>query len=130
MKCFTVLQFFVKIVFRVSSASWYFLNVFGLRSMYSLILGENNAADQTRIMQEQMSGAAMAMQQDPQKAFKVSRCPLCTVHTSKLFSMLMCIFIFLSVEVPFFGQILNHLPIKIFGRISIVTLSLDEVTLR
>jgi len=56
---------------RVSSASWHFLNVFGLRSMYSLILGENNAADQTRIMQEQMSGAAMAMQQDPQKAFKV-----------------------------------------------------------
>ncbi|CAK8691207.1 unnamed protein product [Clavelina lepadiformis] len=54
----------------VSSASWYFLNVFGLRSMYSLILGENNAADQTRLMQEQMSGAAMAMQQDPQKAFK------------------------------------------------------------
>jgi len=40
--------------------------------MYSLILGENNAADQTRLMQEQMSGAAMAMQQDPQKAFKVN----------------------------------------------------------
>nr|CAB3242382.1 ER membrane protein complex subunit 3 [Phallusia mammillata] len=54
----------------VSSASWYFLNVFGLRSMYSLILGENNAADQTRLMQDQMSGAAMAMQQDAQKAFK------------------------------------------------------------
>lgn len=59
------------VVHRVSSASWYFLNVFGLRSMYSLILGEDNAADQTRIMQEQMSGAAVAMQQDPQKAFKV-----------------------------------------------------------
>ncbi|XP_002738218.1 ER membrane protein complex subunit 3-like [Saccoglossus kowalevskii] len=54
----------------VSSASWYFLNVFGLRSMYTLILGENNAADQARIMQEQMSGSAMAMPPDPSKAFK------------------------------------------------------------
>ncbi|XP_053359337.1 ER membrane protein complex subunit 3-like [Clarias gariepinus] len=54
----------------VSSASWYFLNVFGLRSMYSLILGQDNAADQARIMQEQMTGAAMAMPPDPNKAFK------------------------------------------------------------
>ncbi|CAB1336013.1 unnamed protein product [Coregonus sp. 'balchen'] len=43
----------------VSSASWYFLNVFGLRT-----------ADQSRIMQDQMTGAAMAMPPDPNKAFK------------------------------------------------------------
>jgi hypothetical protein len=54
----------------VSSASWYFLNVFGLRSMYNLILGHDNAADQTRMMADQMSGSAMGMPQDPSKAFK------------------------------------------------------------
>ncbi|XP_039629892.1 TMCO1/EMC3 family protein [Polypterus senegalus] len=54
----------------VSSASWYFLNVFGLRSMYNLILGQDNAADQSRIMQDQMTGAVMAMPPDPNKAFK------------------------------------------------------------
>ncbi|UYV74458.1 hypothetical protein LAZ67_11003602 [Cordylochernes scorpioides] len=54
----------------VSSASWYFLNVFGLRSIYALVLGENNAADSHRALQDQMSGAALAMPPDPRQAFK------------------------------------------------------------
>jgi len=54
----------------VSSASWYFLNVFGLRSIYTLVLGQDNAADQAKVMEDQMSGAAMAMPPDPKQAFK------------------------------------------------------------
>ncbi|KAF7643542.1 hypothetical protein LDENG_00237240 [Lucifuga dentata] len=38
--------------------------------MYGLMLGHDNAADQSRIIQEHMTGAAMAMPPDPNKAFK------------------------------------------------------------
>jgi hypothetical protein len=39
--------------------------------MYNLVLGENNAADQTKMMQDQVSGTALSMPDDLSKAFKV-----------------------------------------------------------
>ncbi|XP_078394109.1 ER membrane protein complex subunit 3-like [Cetorhinus maximus] len=54
----------------VSSASWYFLNVFGLRRLYSLILGQDNAADHSRTLEDQLTGAAMSLSPDTNKAFK------------------------------------------------------------
>ena len=61
---------------RVSSASWYFLNVFGLRSIYTLILGADNSADQTRQMAQQMSmqsmtAGPMGKQANMKQIFKV-----------------------------------------------------------
>ncbi|CAB4275655.1 unnamed protein product [Prunus armeniaca] len=47
----------------VSSRSWYFLNLFGLRGLFSLILGEENAMDDTQRMM-QMSGFGF----DPSKS--------------------------------------------------------------
>lgn len=47
----------------VSSRSWYFLNLFGLRGLFSLILGDENAVDDTQRMM-QMSGGFGA---DPTK---------------------------------------------------------------
>ncbi|CAF0929590.1 unnamed protein product [Brachionus calyciflorus] len=64
----------------VSSASWYIINLFGLRSMYNLVLGENNAADQTKAMQDQMSGAALSMPDDISKAFKAENESLTITH--------------------------------------------------
>lgn len=42
----------------VSALSWYFINLFGLRGFFSIILGANNAADNAKLMQAQMGGQA------------------------------------------------------------------------
>ncbi|RPA86212.1 transmembrane protein [Ascobolus immersus RN42] len=57
----------------VSSLSWYFLNLFGLRPVFSYLLGSENAADQmAQQMQQANPAAAMNMfqpGQDPHKMF-------------------------------------------------------------
>ncbi|KAF2288852.1 hypothetical protein GH714_018154 [Hevea brasiliensis] len=52
----------------VSSRSWYFLNLFGLRGLFSLILGEENAMDDTQRMM-QMSGFGF----DPTKSLSAEK---------------------------------------------------------
>lgn len=52
----------------VSSRSWYFLNLFGLRGLFSLILGEENAADDAQRMM-QMGGFGF----DPSKSLSAEK---------------------------------------------------------
>ncbi|KAJ1671461.1 hypothetical protein IWW47_006098, partial [Coemansia sp. RSA 2052] len=57
----------------VSSLSWYFINLFGLRGVFSLILGGENSADGTRDMTAMSTMGAMGQQpgqpQDYNKQF-------------------------------------------------------------
>eukprot|EP00035_Acanthoeca_spectabilis_P022324 m.443101 g.443101 ORF g.443101 m.443101 type:complete len:254 (-) comp18922_c0_seq1:84-845(-) len=53
----------------VSSASFYFICVFGLRGVMSLILGPNNDSDSMRAMQQQMMGSGMGQQANPIQLF-------------------------------------------------------------
>ncbi|KAM6467939.1 ER membrane protein complex subunit 3-like [Liasis olivaceus] len=53
----------------VSSASWYFLNVFGLRKIYKHVLGEDTEQSQL-LLQDQFMAPASPAPPDPNKAFK------------------------------------------------------------
>jgi hypothetical protein len=58
----------------VSSLSWYLLTLFGLRGVNNLVLGQNNAADDTKMMQQQMDPTAgMQMQTESWKFFKAEK---------------------------------------------------------
>jgi len=61
----------------VSSLSWYFLVMFGLNGIYSLILGEGAEMDDARMMQMQMGmgmmGGGQQMGFDAAAAFRMER---------------------------------------------------------
>jgi len=54
----------------VSSLSWYFLTLFGLRGLNSIFLGEANLSDDAQLMQEQMSGG-MGMSPPQNEIYKI-----------------------------------------------------------
>ncbi|KAI9884153.1 MAG: hypothetical protein M1823_004069 [Watsoniomyces obsoletus] len=58
----------------VSSLSWYFLNLFGLQSVFTYILGDDNSANQMAQQMAQMNGGMTANMfqpgQDPDKLFR------------------------------------------------------------
>ena len=61
----------------VSSLSWYFINLFGLRGLFALVLGSDSGAlDNAEMMAQQMQGGGMGQPQDHNKLFEsaTARC--------------------------------------------------------
>jgi hypothetical protein len=58
----------------VTSMSWYFLVMFGMRGLYSIVLGAGSETDDTKIMQQQMGmgggGGQPGQQPDMGKIFQ------------------------------------------------------------
>eukprot|EP00128_Syssomonas_multiformis_P009959 Colp12_sorted_trinity150504_noHs@7210 len=57
----------------VSSLSWYFLIMFGLRGINTIILGANNDADDSKMLQQQMSGGMAGGAPDMNKVYQAER---------------------------------------------------------
>lgn len=59
----------------VSSLSWYFLVMFGARGLFSLILGQQNVLDDTKLLEQQMgkNNKQADMQFDPKKKYKAEK---------------------------------------------------------
>ena len=81
----------------VSSLSLYFMMFFGLRGVFSLILGENPDTDDAKVMQQQMQGGGM-QRQDMKKLFESEKDQLvlvdwtdgtaiCAANTDKILSL-------------------------------------------
>ena len=63
----------------VSSLSWYFVNLFGVRGLFSLLLGDSSAAiDNTEVMARQMQqmGQIPGQQMEPSKLYEPERTEL------------------------------------------------------
>jgi len=61
----------------VSSLSWYFLVLFGMRGLFSLVGADGGALSESKLMEMQMTGGPAGMQPtDPQQLFNVERTEL------------------------------------------------------
>ena len=69
----------------VSSLSWYFVNLFGLRGLFACVLGSDSAGlDNAEVMAQQMQGGMGQMgQPDPSKLFESATTPIYSLTYSQ-----------------------------------------------